>query len=306
MKKFFVLVFAFLIIGLTAAPQIPAQSQEQLEAINELTNELVEGKITYGEYLRRGTEIMNAPLQMTPEAAQLFTPAGKAWIIQDNDVQGSGRAIVFKADGGIEAYERRFGVWSPDMDNLYSTTTYTANGNRISIISDDDFYEKYTGDFDYTITGGGSTLTIKYDEGTSKGLGGADGVYTLGDFPEVHAPGGSIVNAIGTAWEISHGGSIEIFHTDGIRYSFGGSDSANRWDYMPNRIWNTYTATTGKLTQYYHDNRHNKPEEFNYSVTDFGNGRKTLRLWRESRMAPYDEVWKLTPVPSGFQLPKAR
>ncbi len=306
MKKFFVLVLTVLIVGLAILPQVYPQSQEQMEAQNKLFNDLLEGKITYGQFLQQVTEIMNAPLQTTAEAAQLIVPEGKAWVIQDNQVQGSGEAMVFKADGGFEGYERRLGIWRPNMDNDYSTTTYAATGNRISIRSDDDYYASYTGEYDYTISGG-STLTITYDEWASGGNGGAAaGTYTLSDFPKIAAPGGSIINPAGTAWEISNKGGHDIYHSDGIRYSFGNS-VRDPWNFLPNEIWKTYIVpSAGALTCYYHDQRNNKPEQFSYSVTDFGNGNKTLRMWRIDRMFPYDEVWKLVPVPSGFQLPKVR
>jgi hypothetical protein len=307
LKKSLFLAFAFILIGLAAAPQMQAQTQQQRQELEKLQADLLAEKIDYYEYLRRASEVMNPKPPEASYPPQLIGPPGKAWVIQDNQVQGSGEAIVFKADGGFEGYNRKLGVWRPSMDNSYSTTTYTATGDMIWIKSDSDYYTNYVGNYTYTITGGGSTLTITRTSNDGRGSSGAAGAYTLRDMPRVQAAGGSIVNPAGTAWDVGNRGrSHDIYNADGIRYCFGGS-GAGPWDFTL-EIWNTYTvnSSTGSVILYYHDNRQNKPEDFNYSVTDFGSGNKTLRTWRVDKMFPHDEVYRLVPTPSGFRLPKVR
>ncbi len=247
--------------------------------------------------------VQTAPAPPPGNPADIITPAGKAWVIQDNQVLGSGKAIVLKADGNYECYERILGIWRPESITLYAENTYSATGNRLNLTTSNRYYSSLAGDFNYTISNNGSTLTISLDDYDFNDL--IAGTYTLSDAPRVQAPGGNIVNPAGTAWEISHRGGHDIYHTDGILYVFGGSGT-DAWSFAHD-IWNTYTITSeGSLTRYYHDNRRNKPEVFNYSITDFGNGNKTLRMWRVDRMFPYDEVWKLVPTPSGFRLPSVR
>jgi hypothetical protein len=132
------------------------------------------------------------PSQTTSNPSQLVAPTGRAWVIQDNQVQGSGKAVVFKAGGRVETYIRRFGVWCPDKQSTYAVNTYTATENRIRIRSIE-LYDVYR-DYTYTISGNGSTLTITGDQPTA-------GTYTLRDAPRVQPPGGNIVNPAGTAWE---------------------------------------------------------------------------------------------------------
>jgi hypothetical protein len=281
-----------------------------MEAQTKITNDLVEGKITYYEYLDLLSEIYNPPLVPSAEVAQRLAAGGKAWVIQDIEVQGSGRAIVFKIDGGFESYERRLGVWSPSKETTYrpDARRYEANENRINIKTDGEYhYASYDGDYTYSISGNGSTLTISDRNTGSDERGFAAGTYALMDAPKVAPPGGNMVNAAGTAWEDYHNGRSagghDIFHSDGIQYSLGGS-GYGPWDFSTN--WFAYTAdsATGKLTRQWKE-RHDI-EELNYSVTDFGSGNKTLRLWKISKDFPHDTVWKLVPTPSGFQLPKVR
>lgn len=305
MKKRIIFTITFFAVGLIVMPQVQAQNQQQLEEIVKVQEDFLAGKITYAEYQKLLIEIHTPKPEKSYDPSKLIAPAGKAWIIQDNQVQGSGKAIVFVANGGFEGYERRLGVWGPNRNNWFSKTTYTADENMIKIRSDDESYKDFSGDYWYTISDDGSELALTFDD--KNGRGGAAGTYSLRDTFKVQAPGGNIVNPVGTAWEDNwRRRSHDIYHTDGIRYCFGGS-GAEPWDFSLD-IWNTYTvnSSTGSIILYYHDNRNNKPEDFSYSVTDFGGGNKTLRMWRADRMFPHDEVYKLVPVPSGFQLPKVR
>lgn len=299
MKKtlFFI---ALTIMVLAIVPQVQAQTPQQLAELEKLGNEYAEGRINYFDYLRGMNEIMN-PSDTTPVSPQLITPTGKAWVIQDNQVQGSGKAVVIKSDGGFEFYERILGIWRPNINTVYATNRYTGTGSSINITSNNN-YNGLAGSANYTISGNGSTLTISGDDPNTP----IYGTYTLRDMPRVKAAGGNIVNRTGTAWQDNYGGrSHYIYHTDGIMYSYGGS-GLGPWDFNDN--WNTYTANsaTGNLIQYYQDNRQNTPNEFSYSVTDFGGGNMTLRMWRVNRNSPHDEVYKLVSTPSGFRLPRVR
>jgi hypothetical protein len=229
------------------------------------------------------------PRPATSNTVSLVTPAGKAWVIQDNQVQGSGKAIVFTADGKVEGYERILGIWRPRLDNTYSTTTYTATGTRVIITSNDSYYNTYAGNYNYTISG--STLSITGDNPTA-------GRYTLADLPSVPAPGGNIVPPSGMGW--FRNGRQEIYNAEGFYNVY-----LSNWSYTN---WGTYTInqSTGKLTT----NTQNKsrPVEYNYSVTDFGNGNMTLRIWiyAPRNIGPTDEVYRLQAYPSGTQLPRTR
>jgi len=74
-------------------------------------------------YIVVGNTSVNAP-----SPSQLVTPAGKAWVIKDNNIQGSGKTLIFKADGRLEGYDRIYGIWVPSLGNTFSVTTYTATG----------------------------------------------------------------------------------------------------------------------------------------------------------------------------------
>jgi len=313
LKKSIFLAIALLMVCSIITPPVHAQSsihdltRQQQEEIVKIQEDLLADKISYAEYLKLVTEIVNRP-KVTYDPAKLIPPSGKAWVIQDNQVQGSGKAIVFKASGGFEVYLRRLGVWSPSLDDLYKTSaTYTATGHTINIPFVENANNLFSGDYKYSFDDNSSTLTIT-DEGKSGAT--AAGTYTLRDLPRVQPPGGNIVNPAGTAWQDNwRGTSHDIYHTDGIKYSFGGS-GASVWGFELD-IWNTYTAnpSTGIVAELYHDSRTLNPGEFNYSVTDFGSGNKTLRhwkVWNDNSGTVVDEVYKLVPTPSGFRLPKVR
>ena len=291
MKRIF-FVITFLIIGLVVVPNIQAQTQQQMEELARLGNDFSAGKMTYAEYLQRVTDVMEPP---TAANSQLVTPAGKAWLFQDNQTQGSGKAIVLKSDGSYERYDRSLGIWRPSNDGVYSSTgTFTATGTRLTFING--------GDVNYSISNNGSTLTV------TDGQPLVNGTYALRDLPRVANSGGNIVNPAGTAWDVGNRGSSNvIFHSDGIQYGLGGSDARDLWDFYGHESWYTYTVNSGKLTRIYQGRNTERPEVLNYSVTDFGGGNMTLRIWRNDNVGfNWDEVYKLVRTPSGFQLPKVR
>ena len=302
MKNIFIMFIAFLIIGFAIVPQVHAQTQQQMEELARLGNDFSAGKITYAEYLQRVTEVMEPPT--TAVNSQLASPAGKAWVIQDNQTQGSGKAIVLKADGSYEHYNRILGIWRPSRITVYAENSYTATGNRISFNTSNSYYNNYTGEYNYSISNNGSTLTITADRSRDEEV---SGTYTLRDLPRVAEPGGNIVNRPGTAWNFQNRSiSNEIFHSDGIQYGLGGSGARDQWDFYGHESWYTYTANSGRLTRISKGRDTERPEVLNYSITDFGGGNITLRLWKVDRNFPYDEVFKLVQTPSGFQLPNVR
>jgi hypothetical protein len=245
------------------------------------------------------------PSQTTSNPSQLATPTGRAWVIQDNQTQGSGKAIVFKSDGRVETYIRRLGVWSLSDNSTYGKLTYTATGTAINVKTVSTY--TYDENYNYTITGNGSTLTVRLPSANASDTGSIAGAYTFRDAPRIQPPGGNIVNPPGTAWDTERVSAPDIYHSDGIRYCFGGAGYAS-WYFGPDGNWYTYTAnsSTGKLIRIYKGRENMRPEELNYSVTDFGGGNMTLRIWRVDNNFPHDTVWKLVLTPSGFQLPRVR
>ncbi|ULQ59423.1 hypothetical protein K7I13_13215 [Brucepastera parasyntrophica] len=292
MKRPFFLVIIFIVIGLHF---VSAQSMEELEKLGE---DFSSGKITYTEYLLGLSALVeNQYLLTNPDAksdpSQLITASGKAWVNQDNNIQGRGNAFVLNADGSCAFYERALGIWRP-YRNIHPE--YTATGYRLRIAGDD---------YAYAISNDGSTLTL------SDGRWPFDGTYTLRDLPKVQAPGGDIVNSAGTAWTFdsvgNNGTAHDIFNSDGIQYCFGGS-GLGPWQFAErgknNGSWYSYKAnsSTGKLTHSYWDKH--EPDTLNYSVTDFGGGNSTLRIWKDD--VDIDYVYKLVRTPSGFRLPDVK
>jgi hypothetical protein len=240
--------------------------------------------------------------QQTPPAsnpAQLITPAGKAWIIQDNQVQGSGKAYVFKNGGSFEYYDRVFGIWIPRETNTYTATGaratqlygVTVNQPPLLRFSHDDL-----GDDDYGYSVSGTTLEIT-------GSGTATGKYTLTAFPgSEKAGGGNVVQSSGMGW--FNEGRQMIFNTSGIYAAYGYPSPwvniGHEGTYKLNQSTGTITINESVPPQSGRDT------EYSYSITDFGGGKKTLRIWGKNRNGSQDEVYMLQAYPSGTKLPRTR
>jgi hypothetical protein len=290
MKKS-LLVIIVLMIGLAF---VSAQSSDD---INKLYDDMMAGKITYFELLEALSASSDS--QRTKyDPAQLITAPGKAWIIKDNEVQGGGRAIVFTAGGGVEAYNRKYGIWVPSFDNMYSETTYSATETRLTITSNDSYYNTLAGEYLYAFSG--STLTI------SEGRSGADGTYTLMDFSGPEKPGGSgsFVLPAGKGW--FYDGRQMIFNTSGIYGAYGWPAP---WEGPLHEGTYSVNTSAGKVT--INENVPPVPgrdREYNYSITTFSDGSKTLRIWLYAprNIGPLDDVYKLETYSSDTKLPRTR
>jgi hypothetical protein len=300
MKKI-ILVIIILMIGLTS---VSAQTQQQMEALNKVMTDFSEGKISYEEYAQRMNDIRNPP-DITPMSPHLIPPAGKAWVIEDGEIQGGGKAIILKADGTLEEYERIHGIWRHNMgNNEYSeySYTYTAAGSKISVTHTVKASAASTV-VDHTYTISGSTLEIQGDWGDS-----IVGRYTLTDFsgPQ-RAIGGSVVLPSGMGWATDAsgvGGGQRIFNASGFYAVYG---HPSPWVSINHEGSYSVNSSAGKITI-----NENVPPvagrdtEYNYSVTDFGGGNKTLRIWGENRNGYTDVVYRTQAYPRGTKLPQTR
>lgn len=287
MKKNIFAIVLFLMVFATVS-QIQAQTQQQQAEIQRLQNEFSAGRITYMEYMRLMGEVLTAP--ETPQnPTNLVLPAGKAWVFCDNNIQGSGRAIIFNNDR-IEFFDRKYGVWIPGGG--FGSCSYTATGNRLSLN-----YDKHSGTHTFNFTISGNTLTIT---GASYTIDEAIGTYTLTDFTGPARPGGNIVNPANTAWVFDDDNFIYVYYSNG----FGGH-------YVNRRLYlqGAYNAnqSTGIITGPFLESvSANSSNEWTYSVTDFGGGRKTLRMWYTDRWGTYNYVFRLQSVPAGLEMPRTR
>ena len=233
----------------------------------------------------------------------LVTAAGKAWVIKDNNIQGSGKACIFKADGSFEQYNRVYGIWIPVSTN----NTYTADsgstvqwfGTSITLTPRIKISVGGSGneiEFEYTISGNGSTLTMEGKDYIS-------GTYTLMDFSGPERPGGGdAVLPTGFGW--FRDGRQMIFNTNGIYAAYG---FPGPWAAILHEGTYRVNSSTGKITI----NESVPPQsgrdaEYFYSITDFGGSNKTLRIWGENRNGYQDDVYKLQSYPAGTQLPRTR
>jgi hypothetical protein len=299
MKKtlLFIIVLA---IGLTS---VSAQTQQQIEALNKVMMDFTEGKISFEEYAQRMKDVQNPP-NTTPMSPHLISPAGKAWVIQDGEIQGGGKAIILKADGTLEEYELIHGIWRHSMgNNEYSeySYTYTATGSKISVTHTvRASAESTVVDHAYTVSG--STLEIQGDWGDS-----IIGRYTLTEFSGPQRPsGGSVVLPSGMGWSTSSSGNggQRIFNTSGFYAVYG---DPSPWVSINHEGTYSVNSSAGKITI----NENVPPVAgrdtvYNYSVTDFGGGNKTLRIWGENRNGYTDVVYRTQAYPPNTKLPRTK
>jgi hypothetical protein len=317
MKKIFTLLIGIAGLALAIAPRVQAQNAADVQEIQKLTDDFQAGKISLPEFQKRITAIWNRkdadagdeappappprqqaqPPQAAQSAAQLVTPAGKAWVIKDNDVQGSGNALVLKNDNTYEYYRRVYGIWisaylGVRRDSKFNT--YSAAGNRLEIRYANDVGGSYSNTHNYTISG--TTLTITGDERLS-------GKWTLTEFSGAEkSGGGGVVLPAGMGWFYNQ--RQMIFNTNGIYAAYGWPSP---WASIRHEGTYTLNPSTGKIT--INENVPPQPgrdTEYSYSITDFPGGNKTLRIWGQNRNGYQDDVYRLQAYPPGTQLPRTR
>jgi hypothetical protein len=282
------------VLGIDAAPPT-RQSQQTQQAQQSATQ----------------TQTQQQPRQTTTITAPIVTPAGKAWVIKDNNIQGSGRAYIFRSDGRYEYYNRIYGIWVPVPRRFYTYSVTEAATRQIgdysmtippSLIIDipgDSASDRHD-EYEYNISGNGTTLEI------SGGWGGnnADGRYTLMDFSGPEKPGGSggVVVPAGMGW--FYNSRQMIFNSSGIYAAYG---AWGPWVAIGHEGTYSLNQSAGTITI----NEHVPPQPgrdtvYNYSITDFSGGNKTLRIWGENPNGYEDDVYKLEAYPSGTKLPRTK
>ena len=95
-----------------------------------------------------------------------------------------------------------------------------------------------------------------------------------------------------------------IFNTNGIYAAYG---FPGPWAAILHEGTYKLNTLTGKIII----NESVPPQpgrdaEYSYSITDFGGGNKTLRIWGDNRNGNNDDVYRLQAYPSGTQLPRTR
>jgi hypothetical protein len=134
MKKIVILIFALAVIGLTAAPQVQAQTAADQQEILTLTQDFQAGKITLPEFQRRRTEIQERLIQNIPQ-----TPSGGSPMIPPQMPQQPPQQAVQQQGEHAgwppaSAFQNRFKI-TPFTQPAGTTARYDAGENKGVIIS---------------------------------------------------------------------------------------------------------------------------------------------------------------------------
>ena len=91
--------------------------------------------------------------------ANLVTPRGKAWVKQDNQVQGSGIALIISANNTYDYYQRVYGVWIPrETNEALVARGYTAIPGVTSVMAPPNIRISIY-DYEYSLSGNTLDLT---------------------------------------------------------------------------------------------------------------------------------------------------